>query len=450
MLATMRGVAGIAVVACALAAASSVARADGPSDDELAKKNTGSYLTGLPLINYSPDTGVGYGARIYYYYDGDRDDPRFKTTPYLYRVFLQGFTSTRGLQFHWLDFDAPKIFDSPFRVRSQLIYERNINQNYFGDGNASLAPLHFPGSAGTFKSFSAYTAAEQQVTAGTTFGKYDQYDLLRPIYIASLERLFLNDRVRVLGGVGFSYARIRDYTGQQVDATDATGAGTTATEAPTRLKTDCDAGTLVGCNGGWDNFLRFGISYDTRDYEPDPNRGVFIDAAVDAGTVALGSQYDYVRAMIAARGFWSPAPDAVDLVLADRFVFEGQTSGTPFFSMDTFPFTEDPRTGLGGQRTMRGFRQDRFVGPIMVLDNVEARWTFAHACFWRQKFAFIIVPFLDVGRPYSRMSDLTLRDLRASYGGSLRIAWNLATLITIDYGFSDEDTGFYVNFNHMF
>ncbi len=73
-------------------------------------------------------------------------------------------------------------------------------------------------------------------TGGEVFTKYDQYDLLRPGWIASIERLFADDRVRVLAGFGVSYARIRDYTGKQVDAIDAAGHDTEAPEATTRLE----------------------------------------------------------------------------------------------------------------------------------------------------------------------------------------------------------------------
>jgi hypothetical protein len=424
------------------------------SDEDLAKKNVGSYFTGLPLFNYSTDTGFGFGARAYYYYDGTRDDPRFKTTPYLYRVFLQAFVSTGGTQFHWLDFDAPKIADSPYRIRSQLIYERNTAQNYFGLGDVSLQPLRFPGSTQSFGNFNDYDNALTAVANGQTFSRYNQYDLLRPIWIASVERLFFHDRIRALAGFGFSYTRIRDYTGEQVDATDAMGNSTMATEAPTKLATDCGLSgqpgpaVIVGCGGGWDNFLRFGVSYDTRDFEPDPKSGAFIDAALDVGTIVLGSQYDYARAMIAARGYWRPFPQ--NIVFAGRAVVEYESAGTPFFSMDTFPFTDDPRNGLGGERTLRGYRQDRFVGPVMTLLNGEVRWTFGHTTILNQKFGFFLVPFLDLGRPYNSLSELTYKDWRPSYGGAFRISWNLATIITVDVGVSPEDVGYYVNFNHMF
>jgi hypothetical protein len=428
----------------------STASAQRLTEADLARKNEDGYVTGLPLVAYSTDIGFGGGARAYYYFNGKRTDPRFATTPYLHRIFLQGFLSTRGVQFHWLDYDAPRIAGTRYRIRSQLIYGRNINQNYFGLGNRALDPLRFPGSPETYDSYSDYYADQQRIVGGQTYTKYDQLDFAKPLWIASVERSFFDDHVRVLGGLGFSYATIRDYTGKQVDAIDDTGKSVQATQAPTRLREDCDAGDIVGCGGGWDNFFRLGISYDTRDYEPDPNSGTFIDVALDAGSVVLGSEYDYLRLLAAARGYWSPIPDRADLVLAGRGLIEFQTAGVPFFSMNSLPFTEDFRSGLGGHRTLRGYRQDRFVGRTMAAVNAEVRWTFWRFKLWRQKFGLIAVPFFDYGRSFDHAGALTLDDWRPSYGGALRISWNLATIVTIDYGRSSEDTGLYINFGHIF
>jgi hemolysin activation/secretion protein len=137
-------------------------------------------------------------------------------------------------------------------------------------------------------------------------------------------------------------------------------------------------------------------------------------------------------------------------VVAGRALFEVQSDGVPFFGMSSLPFTDDPRTGLGGHRTMRGFRQDRFVGPVMALLNAEVRWTFARTRIWRQRLGFIIAPFVDVGRSFDALSTLTARGWRPLVGGALRVSWNLATLVTVDYGVSGEDAGVYVNFGHMF
>lgn len=448
----MRGcVPALAVVGALVLALPSPAHAQGLSPADLARKNERGYVTGLPLVAYSTDIGFGAGARAYYYWNGRRDDARFATTPYLHRVFLQGFVSTRGIQFHWLDYDAPALAGSPYRVRAQLIFMRNVNSNYFGLGDAALAPLAFPGAPGTtYGDYADYAAAQQLATGGVAYTKYDQFDLVRPIGLGSVERSVLGDTVRVLAGLGASYAWIDDYTGETVDAIDAAGAQTTATEAETRLAADCAAGRVVGCDGGFDNYLRLGIAYDTRDFEPDPNRGVFADLAIDAATVALGSDYDYLRVLGTARGYWSPAPDAVDLVVAGRALLQVQTDGVPLTSTSTLPFTDDPRAGLGGHRTLRGYREQRFVGPVMALVNAEVRWTFARFTLWRQKFGLIAAPFVDAGRSFDDVGGLTVRDWRAGFGGALRISWNLATLVTIDYGRSGEDAGLYINFGHIF
>jgi outer membrane protein assembly factor BamA len=118
--------------------------------------------------------------------------------------------------------------------------------------------------------------------------------------------------------------------------------------------------------------------------------------------------------------------------------------------MNLIPYIEDPRQGLGGLRTMRGFQQDRFVGPVMLLGNLELRWTFVRFVVAKQKLALIAVPFFDLGTVADRLGAVRHDGWRWNAGGALRISWNLATLLTIDYGQSHEDSGLFVNFNHIF
>jgi hypothetical protein len=418
--------------------------------EDFLKKKEGSYFTGLPLANYDPNTGVGFGARIYYFIDGKRDNPLFAYTPYEHRLFANAFFTTGGLQFHWLDYDAPALFGSPWRVRSQFIYERNTSRNYFGIGERAQE-LSFPGNAGTFTKFDAYQKAQARIQPdGTTFGLYDKIFFERPFWVMSLERSLLGGILRSLVGLGFTHATVSDYTGNPTDAVDAMGAAARAPMARGRLRDDCDQGRIAGCSGGWDNTLRLGLAIDTRDFEPDPNKGIFADIAADFGTGALGSQYDYARLMLAVRGYYSPFPRYADLVLAARGVYEIQSQGAPFFSLDTLPFTEDPRIGMGGVRTLRGYKQDRFVGHVMAMTNYEIRWTFAQTRLLGQRFAFIGVPFLDMGRVFDTARHTSFAKWKRAQGLGLRVAWNLSTIVMIDYGVSEEDSGLYINFTHIF
>lgn len=86
----------------------------------------------------------------------------------------------------------------------------------------------------------------------------------------------------------------------------------------------------------------------------------------------------------------------------------------------------------------------------MTLFNAELRWTFARSAPFGQRFAWMVVPFIDVGRADDRLGDVELSGMKADAGLALRAAWNLATIITVEYARSDEDTGIYVHFNHMF
>lgn len=421
------------------------------SDADYKRKKRGSYVTGLPLANFDPDTGVGGGVRGYYFFNGDRKHPLFGYTPYLHRLFAQYFRTTKGLQFHWADYDAPAIAGTPYRLRAQAIYMRNTQQNFFGIGNAAMDELSFTGSGQTFSEFSKYRRTIETVRGdGTALTRYDQYDFVRPILLMSLEQTFLRGLIRPLVGLGFTHTDITDYTGTMVDAETVGGSEVRAPMGTTRLLEHCNAGLLVGCEGGWDNFLRFGVAFDTRDFEPDPNRGLFADIGVDIGTKGLGGGYTYIRFLAAVRGYFSPMPKKADLVLAGRATFVAQSENTPFFSMNTLPYTDEPRTGLGGLRTLRGFKQDRFFGRTMALLNLETRWTFHRFELFNQKFALIGVVFLDTGRVFDKAADLTLSKWRTGVGSAFRIAWNQATIVTADYGVSREDTGLYINFNHMF
>jgi hypothetical protein len=439
------------LAACLLVASAGAASADGLSPADLARKSERGHLTGVPLAAYSVDFGFGAGARGYYFWNGDRSDPRFAYTPYLHRIFVQAFASSGGLQYHWLDYDAPEIGRTPYRIRAALVIGRNTAASYYGYGEASRT-LRFPGSPEAYERYDDYRAAQRRVdpVTGAAYTRYDSVDALRPVLLLGGERSFLDKRLRVLGGVGLAYVRIRDYTGARVEAIDAAGARVEALQAPTRLREDCDAGVLVGCEGGRDHYARLAIAYDTRDFEPDPNRGVFADLELDVGTRLLGGEHTYAKVLGAARGWWSPFPARADLVLAGRVLAHVQSRGTPFAAMAIMPFTEDPRFGMGGHRTMRGFRQDRFVGYLETLANAEVRWTFARTTVKRQRLAFIAVPFFDYGRAFDRARDFTLRGWRPSYGGALRVSWNLSTIGTFEYGISGEGTGFYANFGHMF
>lgn len=410
-------------------------------------KKRGVYVTGLPLANFDPNFGIGFGLRGNVFDNGSATDPLFRYAPYKRRLSLTLFATTGGLQFHWLDYDAPFVAGSPYRFRAQALFEQNVDRHYFGIGARTLGRLTYPGDGRSFRSLGDYETSQRQVRPdGTTYARYDRFFFRRPIGFFSVERSLFGGRVRPLAGVAVSHSTVRDLAGDVVTA----AGDAEAVSAPTRLGDDCARGAIVGCRGGFYNYVRLGIAYDTRDFEPDPTSGVFLDAEANLGTKALGSRYTNAVFLAAARGYFSPFPRLTKLVLAGRAVYQMASAETPFYALNVLPFTEDPKTGLGGFRTVRGFSQDRFVGPVMAIANAEIRWTFASFNAGGQHFGLMIVPFVDFGRVFDRVADTGVRGFARGQGAGFRVAWNQATIVMLDYGVSREGSALYVNFGHIF
>jgi outer membrane protein assembly factor BamA len=363
----------------------------------------GNHIEALPAIGYDPNVGVLLGAIGYYAMDGTKKDPLFAVTPYRHRVYAQTVFSTLGFQQHVLSYDGIYLRDSPYRLRAALMFERNINANYFGVGEAAMAPLEVKDAS----------------------SPYNHYEYDKPSGRVTLERDLLGGLLRLEYGLVMQYVAVSNYG------------------ALTKLGMDCAAGTLRGCGGGWNNVLKAGIAFDTRDFEPDPNEGIFADAVAEWSSKGFGSLSDYVRFTTTARFYWSPFPKLADLVLASRFVYSMQTANAPFWAQGTLAGTDRNIDGaLGGDLTLRGYRNNRFSGPVMALANAELRWTFWKFRLLKQHFGLQLAPFIDVGRVFDKVN-FSLSDWHPAYGGALRIAWNHSTVLRFDIAGSREETAVY-------
>ena len=442
--------------AVALLLASSAASADDlPSFarykrrvDDVAQKEEGSFVSGLPLIGFDTNTGLGLGLGGYYTMDGKRSEPLFAVTPYRHRIFVQGYATTGGYQQHMISYDGVYIGDSPYRVRAALTYERNTSANYFGIGEETLRPLSFRRIVhATYDEQTS--AASALLPDGTASPNYNHYQYDTPSATVAVERDFWGGRVRAQYGAVAEYTWITTADGTPTQGTDPRGHVFPAAHGPTLLGIDCLARRVFGCAGGWNDMLKAGVALDTRDFEPDPKKGVFIDATGEWSSRAFGSSLDYLRFTFAARWYWSPFPKLTNLVVAVRILYSMQTGDVPFYAMNVLALTEGDQTGLGGERTLRGFRQDRFVGPVAALGNAELRWTFVHFKLLKQLFSIQIAPLVDVGRVFDKVG-FDFQNWEVSGGGGLRIAWNRSTILMFDVGVSSEDTGFYIDFGMPF
>ena len=409
------------------------------------RKREGSYFTGLPLLNFDPNTGIGYGVRVYYYDNGERKDPFFRYAPYFHQVYAQFFQTTRGRSYHIISWDAPYIGHSLFRIRASVVYDRNIALQFFGVGEETLNPLRSPVDGKEYAKYSDYQAKNVEISNGTTYAWYNLYDLEQPTLQVYIDRLFFGGVVRILGGVRASRVQVRDYTGKKVPAEK----GEEAIQKKTLLKEYEEQGKLVGINGGWHNLLKFALVYDTRDFEPDPTQGVVLDLNGEFSFRGIGSDFSYSRYSSSLQIYFTPF--SFPLTFALRGLYAWYTGNPPFFTLSEIPLSGGNITGLGGRQTLRGYKANRFVGNVYALGNVEARWKFFSFSFFLGDFDVMLVPFVDAGRIFDEVERTSLKDWKINYGVGLRFAWNQATIILLpDFAVSSEDTNLYINFNHIF
>jgi hypothetical protein len=93
----------------------------------------------------------------------------------------------------------------------------------------------------------------------------------------------------------------------------------------------------------------------------------------------------------------------------------------PFYLMPT----------LGGNDSLRGFREYRFRGPHAILGQAEYRWE-----LWSGLDAAL---FYDAGKVADRRADLNFKNLESDYGFGFRFNTNEAVVFRVDAGFGSRD-----------
>ena len=251
------------------------------SEKDLKNKKEGWYPTGLPLVNSDPNTGIGYGVRLFLFNNGSKDDPLFAYTPYKTRMYIQYFNTTRNYQYHEFNVDSTYIFNTPWRFRGAAAYERNLNKLYFGADEQTLQPLsHHIGNQENLPVVRNSTFNLQEETLAyrrkgdpyeapyVTDKMYYRYDHESPQAIFSFERDIFKGLARLVAGLKFSQNTIRTYDGEIYEAKDPYFQSTQFPElnwsAPvpnsaTKVTEDHEAGKISGYEGGYVNYLRLGI-----------------------------------------------------------------------------------------------------------------------------------------------------------------------------------------------
>jgi len=96
---------------------------------------------------------------------------------------------------------------------------------------------------------------------------------------------------------------------------------------------------------------------------------------------------------------------------------------------------------IGGTSTLRGFPQDRFLDKTAGIMNIEFRFP-----LYRRLGGLIAG---DIGEVWHSMEDVSLRGWKSNLTLGLRFYMD-TYIVRIDMGLSEESTGIYLNFGHIF
>ena len=187
-------------------------------------------------------------------------------------------------------------------------------------------------------------------------------------------------------------------------------------------------GQLPGMEGANIVGHKLTARYDTRDKQLISTRGTYVNLSVELNqNLQHSGPNRWVRTTVDARHLFPHYDDR--LVFVARFLVDtvnGHTQGIPFFERPT----------LGGETTLRGFGQSRYIDDTAVLFNFEERIPIKQLKTFDYLIDLEVAPFLDIGRVMSGFSTRDVQKLQVNPGTGLRILArpNVAGRLDVAYG----------------
>lgn len=402
---------------------------------ELADKREGTFVTGIPDLSDDPINGFGYGVEGSIFFNGKRDDPFFAYTPYLTELDIVLFNTSNNQREFVITLDKPYLFKSKWRLRGEAAYEINPNLLYFGITGNTLNPLSTLSAQDGVPSNSSNNYENYRDGLTGAYQTFNTYTKEEYILNVSGEYSMMDSKMRLLIGGELAGLNI-----------------TTANDTASRLQRDRQTSNILGVGKSTIVFLQAGLIYDTRDFEPDPNKGVFAEITNEWSNQAFGSAFNCDKVFGQVKWYKKLLPNQFQKVIfATRFGMGYTFGSAPFFEYQDEWSSEGSIEGLGGANTLRGYKQSRFLDRGQVFWNTEIRSRFAKFELFKQDIRLSAVPFFDLGTVYSMPSQIFQSDrLRYNEGLGLRVAWNLSTILRFDYAVSKEDHQFFFTFGHAF
>jgi len=172
-----------------------------------------------------------------------------------------------------------------------------------------------------------------------------------------------------------------------------------------------------------------GFEYDTRDFEPNPMQGQFIDIEWVANRESVGSDsnYDNVVANIRHYQPWSNST-----IIAMEIYSQSIIGEAPWFDY----------AQLGDDQRMRGYYQGQYRDKHQLSTQIEIRHSLSHR--------HGVVAWLGTGNVAPSYGELFESDWLPTVGVGYRFAFKARINVRVDLGVGKDSTGFYFQINEAF
>ena len=385
-------------------------------------------ISGLPALNYNSDDGFGYGViGTVYHYDNIQK-------PYKNALTFRIFMTTENIHAHQIYWDSLKFLQLPLRLQFRLGYFSTVSKTFCGFGsNVSCSETDAELKADELNLKKDSSEREKYISS------YYKKRFISPESSLSLRWLLVEKPYKLeLTGSWYGYYYFPG---------DVNESGPFPNSLYSKYYPEGEKGIS--------SIFQMGIMYDTRDNEPAPKSGLWIESSIRNSSGVLGSNWDYTGINFILRSY-TPLSNSKSTVLANRFISDfliGDNILSEHLSIAGN--SEQLIPVFGGQYIGRGIRDQRYIGKVKILNQTELRFKLTDFNISTQKFVISALTFLDLGLisyNYDSIKD-EFNSVNTGFGGGLRIIWNNNFIIRFDMGLSNKEDytpGIYININHLY
>lgn len=355
-------------------------------DDTTTSKNVrkGWTFGALPSVSFDADYGFQYGALTNIYYFGDGS-----TYPeYLHSLYLEASYTTKKYGVFRFFYDSKYAIPN-HRLTVDITYLPDALSDFYG----------FNGYQAVYNPEWINDESDMYVSRAFYKMKRDLFRFATDIQGSLSDSWYWNAGTGVLG---YKIGNVDlDMLNKGKDPEDQLP----DVESLYEKYVLWDIISPNEAKGGWHPYLRGGLTYDTRNQQQNPSRGIYSDAFLTY-TAAFGDMKEYNNLKFNFN-FRHYLPITENISFAYRVGTQLNMFGkSPFYInsyMNTLFIQRVIYEGLGGGNSLRGIVRNRILSDGFAFANVELRLKLWKFKIGKENFYVGINPLFDAGmvlQPY--------------------------------------------------